>query len=315
MQVMTVTGPMAAQQMGVTDAHDHLFLRSPILAGEEIIDPVAVTDEMRDAGRSGLQTIVELTPIGLGRRPELLRRVAETTGLHVIAATGYHRDAHYPDGHWVLRASEFTLIDRMRKDLTVGMHPTDWSDPSLAPDESRAGVIKTGASLDVITTNERRRLVCAAAVAAATGVAVVVHTEAATCADEITDLLVGEGLPAEQIILAHMDRNPDSARHIGLLERGVMLVYDTIGRMKYHPDSVRLDLIEAVCAAGHADRILLGLDMGRASTLHVNGGYGLRYLMDSFVPRLRERIGEEATGRILVDNAASAFALRTPVAA
>jgi predicted metal-dependent phosphotriesterase family hydrolase len=315
MQVMTVSGAIDAAQMGVTDAHDHLFLRSPILAGEEIIDPVAVAEEMRDGARSGLQTIVELTPIGLGRRPELLCRVAEAAGVQVIAATGYHRDAHYPDRHWVLHASESTLIDRMRKDLTVGMHPTDWTDPSLPLSEARAGVVKAGASLNGITTNERRRLVCAAAVAATAGVAVVVHTEAATCADEITDLLVGEGLPAEQVILAHMDRNPDPARHIELLARGVMLVYDTIGRTKYHPDSVRLDLIEAVCAAGHGDRILLGLDIGRASTLHVNGGYGLRYLMDEFVPRLRGRIGEAMTRRILVDNAAAALALRAPVVA
>ncbi|MEO8625274.1 MAG: aryldialkylphosphatase [Candidatus Limnocylindrales bacterium] len=315
MQVMTVSGLIDANQMGVTDAHDHLFLRSPILAGEEIQDPAAVAQEMRDGARSGLATIVELTPIGLGRRPELLRMVSEATGVHVIGATGYHRDAHYPPGHWVLGASELTLINRMRRDLTEGMHPTDWSDPDLALDQSRAGVIKVGASLDEMTPNEARRLACAAAVAAATGAAVVVHTEVATCADEITDLLVGEGLPVEQIILAHMDRNPDPARHIALLERGVMLVYDTIGRTKYHPDRARIDLIEAVCAAGRGDQILLGLDIGRASTLHVNGGYGLRYLMDDFVPRLRGRIGESATQRMLIDNAAAAFALRTPVAA
>lgn len=315
MQVMTVTGPIAAEGMGVTDAHDHLFLRSPVLAGEEIDDPGAVAAEVRDAARSGIATIVELTPIGLGRRPDQLRAISNETGVNIIAATGYHRDAHYPPGHWVLTASDEVLLQRMTTDLTEGMHPTDWTNPSAALDPAKAGVIKAGASLDAITLNERRRLICSAAAAVQAGVALVVHAEAATCADEITDLLVGEGLPVEQIILAHMDRNPDPARHIELLERRVMLVYDTIGRTKYHPDSVRIDLIEAVCAAGHADQILLGLDIGRASTLHVNGGYGLRYLMDDFVPRVSERIGEEATQRLLVDNAASAFALRTPVAA
>ncbi|MEP7377940.1 MAG: aryldialkylphosphatase [Chloroflexota bacterium] len=312
---MTVTGLIGTEQMGVTDAHDHLFLRSPILAGEEIEDPAAVAQEMRDGARSGLATIVELTPIGLGRQPEAMRTVSEATGIYVIGATGYHRDAHYPPDHWVLTAPDELLLERMATDLTQGMHPTDWIDRSAPLDSAKAGVIKAGASLDVITPNERRRLICSAAAAQQSGVAVVVHTEAATCADEITDLLVGEGLPVEQIILAHMDRNPDPVRHIDLLERGVVLVYDTIGRTKYHPDSVRIDLIEAVCAAGHGDRILLGLDIGRASTLHVNGGYGLRYLMDNFVPRLRERIGAPATQRMLVDNAAAAFALRTPIAA
>ena len=315
MQVMTVTGPIATAQMGVTDAHDHLFLRSPVLPGEEIEDPEAVAAEVRDAARSGIATIVELTPIGLGRRPDQLRAISNETGVKIIAATGYHRDAHYPVGHWVLTASNEVLLERMTTDLTVGMHPTDWVDPYAALDAAKAGVIKAGASLDVITPNERRRLICCAAVAKQAGVAVVVHTEAATCGAEITDLLVNEGLPVEQIILAHMDRDPDPAPHLELLSGGVRLVYDTIGRTKYFPDSMRIELIDAVCAAGYGDQILLGLDIGRASTLHVNGGYGLRHLMDDFVPRVSERIGEAATQRMLVDNAASAFALRTPVAA
>ena len=61
--------------------------------------------EVREAQASGIQAFVELTPIGLGRRPDLMRRVAADTGAAVIAATGYHRDAHYPPGHWVHDAS------------------------------------------------------------------------------------------------------------------------------------------------------------------------------------------------------------------
>ncbi|MEA2677762.1 MAG: 5-phospho-D-xylono,4-lactonase [Chloroflexota bacterium] len=315
MQVMTVTGPLPAEEMGVTDAHDHLFLRSPLLAGEEIEDPAAVAAEVRDGARSGIATIVELTPIGLGRRPEALRALALETGVHIIGATGFHRDAHYPLGHPVLTASDDTLLAWMTTDLAQGMHPTDWSDRSLPVDAARAGVIKTGASLDEITANERRRFVAAANAAIAAGVAVVVHCEAATLGEEIADLLISQGLPAGQIILAHMDRDPDPRRHGELLARGLFLVYDTIGRVQYHPDIVRLDLIAAVCAAGRGGQILLGLDLGKRSYLGVAGGHGLRYLMDDFVPRLRERVGIGATQKMLVDNAATAFALRSPVAA
>jgi phosphotriesterase-related protein len=315
MQVMTVTGPLPAEEMGVTDAHDHLYLRSPLLGGEEIDDPAIVEAETLDGARSGIATIIELTPIGLGRRPAALRALSERTGLHIVGATGYHREAHYLAGHWVLDATDDELLVRMTSDLAQGMHPTDWSDPGLPLDPARAGVIKAGASFEEISANERRRLICAAAAAKTAGVAVVVHAEAATCADEICDLLLGEGLPAGQIILAHMDRDPDPERHVDLLARGVLMVYDTIGRTQYHPDSVRLDLIEAVCAAGRGDQLLLGLDLGKRSYLRVEGGHGLRYLMDEFVPRLRERVGDEVTQRMLVDNAAAAFALRTPVAA
>ena len=56
---MTVTGPLPADEMGVTDAHDHLYLRSPLLGGEEIDDPSVVEAETRDGARSGIATIVE----------------------------------------------------------------------------------------------------------------------------------------------------------------------------------------------------------------------------------------------------------------
>jgi phosphotriesterase-related protein len=314
-QVMTVLGPMPAEDMGVTDAHDHLHLQSPMLKGDEIDDLTAITAEAVSGKDSGLQTVIELTPIGLGRRPAVLRALAEVSGLNIVGATGFHRDAHYPDGHWVLTAPDELLLERMTTDLQVGMHPTDWSDPATPLDEARAGVIKAGASLNEITANERRRLVVAAAAARATGVAVVVHTEEATCASEIADVLVGEGLSEERIILAHMDRNPDPAPHLELLARGVYVVYDTIGRTKYFPDSVRVELIEAVCAAGYADHILLGLDMGRASYLQVNGGWGLRHLMNSFVPELKSRMGNAPVDSMLITNPARAFALRAPAAA
>jgi len=312
---MTVTGPLPAEEMGVTDAHDHLYLRSPLLGGEEIDDPAVVEAETRDGARSGIATIVELTPIGLGRQPAALRALSEKTGVNVIAATGYHRDAHYPAGHWVLTATDDLLLARMTADLADGMHPTDWSDTGLPPDPARAGVIKSGASLNEITAAERRRLIAAAEAAKGAGVAVVVHCEAGTMGEEIADLLLGEGLPAGQIVLAHMDRDPDPHRHGALLARGVFLVYDTIGRSQYHPDIVRLDLIEAVCAAGRSGQLLLGLDLGKRSYLRIEGGHGLRYLMDGFVPRLTERVGAVMARRILVDNAAAAFAVRTPVGA
>jgi len=315
MHVMTVTGALPTDEMGVTDAHDHLYLRSPLLAGDEIDDPDKVAGEVRDGARSGITTIVELTPIGLGRRPDVLRQVSVETGVHIVGATGYHRDAHYPAGHWVLEAPDAQLLARMIADLQVGMHPTDWTDTILPLDPARAGVIKVGASFGEITINERRRLRCAAQAAIQAGVAIVAHTEAATGADEIADQLQGDAVPVERIILAHMDRDPDPARHLDLLARGLFLVYDTIGRTKYHPDSVRLDLIEAVCAAGRSAQVLLGLDLGRASYFHVDGGHGLRYLMDAFVPQLRERVGDELTQRMLVNNPAAAFALRTAVPA
>lgn len=309
-EVTTVAGPMPASQLGVVDAHDHLFLDTPAMPDDAFTDVARTTAEAAAARDSGIGTIADMTPIGLGRRPALLRAVSEATGVAIVAATGYHRDAHYPDGHWVAAAPVEQLADRILRDLEVGMHPTDWDDPEAAPDAARAGAIKAGCSYHHASDAERRRLEAAAIGSLRTGAAILVHCEIGTFAHEIVTILTEHGVAPGRIILGHMDRNPDPELHAEIASRGAFLEYDTIGRTKYHPDSVVLDLVEAVAGGGHGDRLLLGLDSGRRSMLRAyGGGPGMRYLMDVFVPRLRRRIGSTATDAILRDNAARAFAL------
>jgi len=292
-EVITVLGPVPAEQLGVTDAHDHLFMRSPALPGQDFDDVDRAVTEVSGAG---LGTIVEVTPIGLGRNPAGMRAVSERTGVHIVAATGYHRDAHYAPDHQVHRASVEELADHILADLQRG----------LDGDPARAGLIKAGASYQRISPGEERRLRAAAIGCKETGAPILVHTEIGTCGPEIIDLLTGEGIAADRIILAHLDRNPDLELHNEIASRGVWLEYDTPGRIKYRPDSQLIDLIEG----GRESQIMLGLDLGQRDYFRAyGGGPGLGYLMETFVPRLRKRIGVDAVQRILVENPARAFAL------
>jgi 5-phospho-D-xylono-1,4-lactonase len=309
-QVITVTGPRDASTLGVVDAHEHLLLRSVATPADAFTDVDRSIAEVREGQESGLGTIVEMTPIGLGRDPRGLRAISEATGVPVIAATGFHRDLHYPAGHWVHEASVELLADRVVADLRRGMHPADWLDPALPLDEARAGAIKGGASYHRISPSEGRRLEAIGGASAATGAAVLVHCEVGTAAHEIIDVLEGAGARPDRIALAHMDRNPDWELHAEIAARGVTLEYDTIGRTTYHPDSVVLDLIERVAAAGHLERLMLGLDLGARDHLRAyEGGPGLRYLMTAFAPRLRRRLGDQAAARILAANPARFYAV------
>lgn len=309
--VTTVLGPVPASELGVVDAHDHLFLRSPALDGQELDDLDRAVAELREGAATGIRSLVEMTPIGCGRRPDLMRAASEASGVHVIASTGYHRDAHYANGHWVLDAPVDVLAERIEADIERGMHPGDWLDPVATPDPARAGVIKAGASYQRISPRERRRFEAAAVASCRTGAPILVHAEVGTCGHDIVDLLEACGADPGSIILSHLDRNPDPELHAEIAARGVTLEYDTVGRIKYRPDSDLLELIEAILAAGHLDRIVLGLDLGRRDYFRAwDGGPGMRYLLGTFVPRLRRRIGDAATDAILIANPSRVFALR-----
>jgi phosphotriesterase-related protein len=191
------------------------------------------------------------------------------------------------------------------------MHPDDWL--SEAPlDSARAGVIKAGASYQHISKLEERRMVAAAIGSRETGAPILIHTEIGTCGHEIVDLLTREGVKADRIILAHLDRNPDLELHAEIAARGVTLEYDTPGRIKYRPDSQLLDLVEAMVRRGHETALMLALDLGQRDYFRAyGGGPGLTYLMEIFVPRLRHRIGDEAVRKILIDTPARALAMST----
>ena len=137
-----------------------------------------------------------------------------------------------------------------------------------------------------------------------------VHAEIGTCGHEIVDVLLGAGATPDRIVLAHLDRNPDPELHAEIAARGMSLVYDTIGRIKYRPDSELLGLIQAMVEAGHGARLMLGLDLGLRDYYRAyGGGPGLRMLMTSFVPRLRRRIGDDAMEAILRANPARVYAI------
>jgi len=289
--VMTVTGPIDPADMGPTDAHDHLFLQTPAQPDDTMADLVCAIAELREGWETGLRTVVELTPIGLGRQPDLLRRAAQATGMNIIAASGYHRDAHYVPTDWVFEASEDELTQRIVA-------------------ETWTGVIKGGASLDGPSAAEKRRLRAVAVAAIETGRSVIVHTEAGTGSAEIVDLMTAAGLSPERLTLAHMDRNPDRELHKSLLAGGINFVYDTIGREKYGPDSARIELIEAMVESGFGTQLMLGLDLGRRAYHRSYGGNpGMRHLMATFAPQLRQAIGDEAVNAMLIANPASLLAV------
>jgi phosphotriesterase-related protein len=125
----------------------------------------------------------------------------------------------------------------------------------------------------------------------------------------IVERLAGLGVPPASVVLAHVDRNPDAGEHAETAATGATLQLDGPGRTKYWPDSTILQLIADLAEAGHADRLLLGGDVGRRSMLRAyGGGPGLDYVFARFKPRLERELGTELAERIFVANPARAFA-------
>jgi 5-phospho-D-xylono-1,4-lactonase len=291
--IRTIRGDIAPAELGPCDAHEHLFLVTPAQPGDEYSDVSKAIDEAEALRAAGARGLVDWTPIGVGRNLDGLHAVSEATGLHIVAATGLHRDVHYPPDDRLRGASEDALADRFVADL------------------ERCGIIKVGAGYHTLTPFEAKAFVSAAAAHDRLGAPVCVHTEHGTMGLAIVERLRELGVPPERVILAHVDRNPDAGEHAETAATGAWLQLDGPGRTKYWPDSTILALIADLAGRGYADRLLLGGDTGRRSMLRAyGGGPGLDYVFARFKPRLERELGRELSDQIFVANPARAFAFR-----
>ncbi|MGP8006604.1 MAG: phosphotriesterase [Acidimicrobiales bacterium] len=300
--VRTVQGDIDPSQLGPTDSHEHLFFVTRLQPGDEMADLDRAVEEARTLVEAGGRALVDWTPLGLGRTPDGLLRVSLATGLHVVGATGAHRDAHYPPEDPLRAQTEQALAARFVSDIAAGASP--------------AGVIKVGASYHRLQPFEKKVFAAAALAHEQTGVPICVHTEHGTMGFGLVQHLVGLGVPPTSVVLAHLDRNPDAAEHAETAATGAWLQLDGPGRAKYWPDSTILQLISDLAERGLSRQLLLGGDTGRSSTMRsYGGGPGLDYLFARFKPRLERELGRELCRLIFVDNPARAFAFEPRPAA
>jgi phosphotriesterase-related protein len=317
-RVRTALGDVAAESLGATDYHEHLFQVTPLLPGDELDDEGASGEEAALLHRSGIRSMVDATPTALGRRPDAVARISARTGLHVVLTTGAHREEHYGPDHWLQKCSEEQLAARFEADLSEGLAradgpsaPRDATTPSGEP--VRAGLLKAGIGYWSISPFERRVLAAVAAAHERTGAPVMVHLEHGSAMLEVLELLHGLGVALDRIVLAHVDRNPDPELHAEVARAGAYLGYDGMARTREWPDSTIVECIAAVAALGGGERILLGGDVARRSRYVAYGGMpGLSYLSERFVPRIRRATSDELVDAVLRRNPARLLVWESP---
>ncbi len=313
--IRTVTGDRDPSDLGVTMAHEHLLMTGgwPVRHEPDFrLDSVdaAVAEVGRFAGAGGA-ALVEMTPLGFGRDPDGLAEVSRRTGVAVVAATGFHKLGYYADTHWLHHYTEEQIADLLVAELVEGLDRGGYEGPLVDRSPARAGVVKLATEYHRAGPAVERLAAAIGLAHARTGAPVSTHTEKGTMAHAQLDLLEAAGVAPDAVILGHVDHNPDPGLLGELASRGAYLCCDMPGRVKYGPDSQTLDLLAALDAAGHRDRILLAGDLARRSYWPAyGGGPGLDYVLTTFVPRLHamglDRLAEQA----LVVNPARALRLR-----
>src|SRR5579859_3945487 len=179
-RVETVRGPIDTTELGTTLMHEHVFvLDTEILQnypedwGNEdrrVADAVVRLNELK---ARGVDAIVDLTVIGLGRYIPRIQEIARQTAIHIVVATGiytYH-DAplyfHFRGPGTVLDGPEL-MTEMFVRDITQGIADTG----------VKAGILKCATDEPGVTKDVERILRATAQAHRQTGVPISTHTHA-----------------------------------------------------------------------------------------------------------------------------------------
>jgi phosphotriesterase-related protein len=302
MGIVTTLGARSQQELGLILPHEHIFvdLRTwdqPGYAEADAEDVIKLMrPELDKARQAGVTAIVECTPVGVGRRVDLLKAVSLATDFPFIVPTGVYREPWIPP--WIHEADEGELTEWMVKELEDEIEQTG----------VQAGWVKLSAGDDGMTETEGKVLRAAARAALPTQAVIGSHTIRGRVVREQLEVLEGCGLAAERFIWVHAQVEPDFHQNLEAAWLGAWIEYDSLG--DEIGSDVIFDRVLRMLEAGLGEQILLSHDRGWYDPALPGGGNPkpFTYLSETFIPRLRAaRVDEQTIHQITVQNPLRAF--------
>ena len=300
--LITTLGPKTAAELGMILPHEHIFvdLRTsdqPGYAEAEAADVIALmTPEIEKALAAGVTALVECSPIGVGRRADILKAVSEATGYPLVAPTGVYREPWIPP--WVHEASEDALYEWMLDELTGDIEGSG----------VQAGWIKLSAGDDGITPCETKVLRAAARAAAETNAVIGSHTVRGRVVRDQLAIIEDVGYTPERFIWIHTQAEPDIDLHLESARRGAWIEYDSIGGGS---DDFFVERIQRVLDAGLGAQLMLSHDRGWYDPAQPGGGIPqpFTYISEEFLPKLQAAgVDDDAVTQLTQTNPFRAFA-------
>jgi predicted metal-dependent phosphotriesterase family hydrolase len=284
--IRTVTGDIAPEELGTTLSHEHLVAtppawmaaKDPDLVVLDVEKAVAETELFRDAGG---EAMFEASAWDYGRDAAALRLISERTGVKIIACGGFNKGLwfHEPTEGWTTEQYQEVMV----REITEGIGETG----------VRAGVLKFGTGYNQISEAEERVIRAACRAHLLTGAPLHSHTEAGTMALEQLAIVREEGVDPRRVTIAHLSRNLDPWLHRKVAESGAMVLVDQLSKVKYGPESGRIDMFVDLVDGGFLDQLLIGGDLARQSDMRsYERGPGIPWILSDWLPRLRERLVE-----------------------
>ena len=304
-----VLGPIDEGELGFTLMHEHIMvinwsMRQAFSSWYDRDTHVAfAVGELLAAKERGVRTLVDLTPINLGRDIHVIREVAEKAEMQIVAATGFY----WTEEPWMMGWETDRLVELLQGDIEQGIQGTD----------VRAGIIKCATDHLGGTELNRKLLTVAARLHRATGVPISTHTSVHHQTGLVQqEVFEQEGVNLGRVVIGHCGDTEDVAHLEKLLEKGGFIGMDRFGVDILLAMEKRVSTVAEMCRRGHAERMVLShdacchFDFFPDDLVRVNAPrWNFRHIPDEVIPALRaEGVSDDQIRTMTVDNPRRVFA-------
>jgi phosphotriesterase-related protein len=245
-----VLGTIDTKDLGFTLMHEHILVGSWSMrqAFHDWVDADALIEdaaqELRAAKGHGVQTIVEVTPINLGRDIHVIREVAARADMPIIAATGLFGFDKVSFESWEFDGwPADRLVEFLIRDIESGIQGTN----------SKAGIIKA--------SDGHKSLQVAARLHLATGLPITTHTSPmhrTGLAQQ--DVFEKEGVDLRRVVIGHCGCTDHVEYLEEILQRGSFIGMDRFGAEMILSNEKRIGTVAELCRRGWSDRMVLSHD-------------------------------------------------------
>jgi phosphotriesterase-related protein len=309
--VSTVQGAIEADDLGLVLAHEHVRFRDEAVAVQwpdrydEDLELDAALVAVGAARVKGVQTIVDPTAMFGGRDVRFMKRVADQTGVRIIACTGIYSYDYLP--HYFENRDTDEMAEHFVSDIEGGIQGTD----------IKAAFLKCAADAAGVTENVEKIHRAVARASVQTGAPIMAHSmPAAGTGPRQVEIFQEEGVDLARVQIAHCGDTDDLDYIEGLLEKGVYAGLDRYGLEMYLPMDRRNATTAELLRRGHAERLMISQDFcatidwfppEAAEEFETSGAirnWSMTLVFDEVVPSLREQgVMDDATFQtIFVEN-------------
>ena len=300
--LMSVLGPIKPDELGITLVHEHVmadFIGAAETGAHRYqLDKVVekALPYLLALKKAGCRTLIDCTPVYLGRDPRVLRQCAKASGLNIFTTTGYYcavKQKFLPPHAYTETAEQLAArwIDEYKNGIEgTGVYP---------------GLIKTSVDEGPLLPVCEKVLTAVAITHLQTGLSISAHTGNGEAALQELAILKKAGVHGSAFRWVHAQNEKDNQIYLQAANMGAWVEFDGINGSE--PENIihHVACVKFMKENGFLNQTLISQDAGWYWVGEPGGGAfrGYTAIFEKFIPALKkEGFTDDEVKQLLVHN-------------